>query len=700
MLRRISAFALLVVAPQLIAPPVTAQGTRADYERAFGLSERFTGLLTHDQVEPRWISPTQFFYDSHLGEGVTEQRLFDAETGHSTTEIEPGITEVEPLKAVDRSGTSEPRSEVAQPKATSPDGRWQIELRLGALLLNDTSSDDATRLASAPGRDDTFDLKALWSADSRYVVVNETVTGDGRVVHLIESSPRDQLQPKLHELAYPKPGDAIEWQRPRLFSVEGRSEVPLDPTLFPNPWSIEQIRWKPDSSTFSFVYNQRGHQVVRVLEADAKTGNVRTLVEEAPDTFVHYSEPSKCWLHRLDETGEALWTSERDGWNHLYLLGTGDEPTMKQLTRGPWVVREIVHVDAERRCVWFTAGGVVAGHDPYYRHLCRVGLDGTGFTVLTEGDGDHSVRWSPDGACFLDTYSRVDLPPVTELRRADDGALIGVVERADASALVAAGWRAPECFVAKGREGKTDIYGILCRPTDFDPTKKYPVVEEHYAGPHSAHCPKRFATLLRSQAMADLGFLVVQIDGRGTDQRGKAFHDVCWKNLVDAGLPDRMAWITALAEHEPALDLTRVGIRGTSAGGQTAMAALLHHGDFYRAAVSNCGCHDNRTDKVWWNEQWMGYPVGPHFAEQSNVTQAHKLRGDLMLIVGEMDRNVPPTATLQVVDALIRADKDFEFLFIPGGGHGARGGATGEYTKRRTWDFFVRKLHGVEPRGE
>jgi dipeptidyl aminopeptidase/acylaminoacyl peptidase len=518
------------------------------------------------------------------------------------------------------------------------------------------------------------------------------------MVHLIESSPQGQLQPKLHEQQYDKPGDETEWKRPRLFTTESAEEVAIELTEQGAPWSIERMRWKPDGTAFTVLFNQRGHQSVRLLEINT-SGAVRTLIDESSPTFVHYSGLSKCWLHRSEDGESAMWTSERDGWNHLYRidLATGEA---HQLTRGPWVVREIEHVDPERGEVWFYAGGVFAGQDPYYRHLCRVGFDGEGFVVLTNGDGDHSVRWSPEGDYILDTYSRVDLPPVTELRRACDGSLICEVQRADASRLIEAGWQSPERFVAKGRDGKTDIYGILCRPTNFDPAKKYPVVEEHYAGPHSSHCPKRFTVLHQSQEFAELGFVIVQVDGMGTDHRGKAFHDVCWRNLSDGGFPDRIAWLRAASQHEPAIDLTRVGIRGTSAGGQTGMAALWRHGDFYKACVSNCGCHDNRTDKVWWNEQWMGYPIGPHYHEQSNVTNAHKIKGDLLLIVGEMDRNVPPTSTLQVVDALIRADKDFGFLFVPGAGHGARHPVNGDYTTRRTWDFLVRNLLGVEPRSD
>ncbi|HZN66446.1 MAG TPA: S9 family peptidase, partial [Tepidisphaeraceae bacterium] len=261
----------------------------------------------------------------------------------------------------------------------------------------------------------------------------------------------------------------------------------------------------------------------------------------------------------------------------------------------------------------------------------------------------------------------------------------------DVSEWTAAGGRFPHRFVAKGRDGVTDIYGIIHRPRDFDPSRRYPVIESIYAGPQSAHVPKSFRARHGQQRLADRGLIVVQIDGMGTSHRSKQFHDVCWKNLGDAGLPDRIAWMKAASAKHPEMDLSRVGVYGGSAGGQNALGALLFHGDFYDAAVADCGCHDNRMDKVWWNEQWMGWPVGPEYAASSNVTHAHKLQGKLMLIVGELDRNVDPASTMQVANALVRADKDFDLLVIPGAGHGA---GSGPYGRRRTEEFFVRHLLG------
>jgi dipeptidyl aminopeptidase/acylaminoacyl peptidase len=381
--------------------------------------------------------------------------------------------------------------------------------------------------------------------------------------------------------------------------------------------------------------------------------------------------------------------SERDGWNHLYLIDAPSGTVKNQITSGNWVVRGVERVDDEQRVLYLKVSGIDPGQDPYHVHLVRVGYDGENLVRLTEGDGQHQWRFSPGDRYLIDTWSRVDMPPVTELREVASGRKVCELERADMSRLLETGWQPPERFVAKGRDGKTDIHGIIVRPTRFDPAKSYPVLEEIYAGPHSSFVPKSFGLHANLYEMAELGFVVVKIDGMGTSNRSKAFHDVCWQNLGDSGFPDRIAWMKAASKDRPWMDLSRVGIWGGSAGGQSAMRALIAHGDFYRAAVADCGCHDNRVDKIWWNEQWMGWPIGPHYDEQSNVTQAHRLQGDLMLIWGELDRNVDPASTLQVIDALIRADKDFEQLIVPGSGHGAAGHP---YAKRRQADFFMRKL--------
>ncbi|MBC7363138.1 MAG: prolyl oligopeptidase family serine peptidase, partial [Candidatus Aminicenantes bacterium] len=380
-------------------------------------------------------------------------------------------------------------------------------------------------------------------------------------------------------------------------------------------------------------------------------------------------------------------------WNHLYLYDGQTGQVKNQITKGEWVVRGVERVDEERRQVWFLGSGMYKGKDPYFLHLYRVNLDGSGLECFTEADANHTITLSPDLKYYVDLYSRVDMAPVMQLRRVEDKKVVMELEKADISGLIKAGWRAPEPFVAKGRDGKTDIWGIIIRPTNFNPKKKYPVVEYIYAGPHSSFVPKSFFAWNQMMSLAELGFIVVQIDGMGTSNRSKAFHDVCWKNLKDAGFPDRILWHKAVAAKYPYYDISRVGIYGTSAGGQNALAGLLFHPDFYKVGFAAAGCHDNRMDKIWWNEQWMGWPIGPEYEASSNTVNAYRLKGKLMLLVPELDTNVDPATTYQVVNALIKAGKDFELVVIPGANHGS-GGAFGE---RKRNDFFVRHLLGVQP---
>ncbi len=630
----------------------------------------------------------QHTYAGHVWLAVDGQgealAVFIAEDETTTAEINGQRT---PAPAVQTSRDEKPR------RGTSPDGQWRAFVRSHNVHLRNLETGEELALSDDGTAEDSYGDRLYWSPDSRRLVAVRTRKGEERKVYYVESAPKDRLQPKLHEFTYRKPGDRIPLHKPRLFDVPARKQIPVSDELFPNPWSIDDVRWAPDSSRFTFVYNQRGHQVLRIVAVDAETGAARAVVDETSKTFIDYA--FKQFAHYLDDTGEIIWMSERDGWNHLYLYDAQTGQVKNQMTKGPWVVRGVDFVDAEARQVWFRAGGIRPDQDPYYVHYCRVGFDGTGLVIVTEGNGTHSARFSPDRRYLVDRWSRVDLPPVTELRRSSDGSLVCELERADWSELLKTGWRPPERFVVKGRDGTTDIYGVIFRPSNFDPSENYPVIEEIYAGPQGAYVPKRFRSYYKAQAMAELGFIVVKIDGMGTSHRSKRFHDVCWKNLGDSGFPDRILWIKAAAGKYPYMDLTRVGIYGGSAGGQSALRALLAHGDFYKAAVADCGCHDNRMDKIWWNELWMGWPVGPHYEQQSNVTQAHKLQGRLLLIVGEKDQNVDPASTMQVVDALIKADKDFDLLVIPGRGHAA---AETPYGNRRRQDFFVRELLGAEPR--
>jgi dipeptidyl aminopeptidase/acylaminoacyl peptidase len=740
---------VVIVAAAFVAPRTgSAQGTKEDYARAASLRERTRDKVASARVVPHWFAGgDRFWYRSDRPDGTREFLVVDARTAarrpafdharlataltraaerpHEAARLPIERIEIDDEDegairfeahgkawrydpAADSLGPGAPLKPEAQTKgrtrtgtgrrdgrsprsAESPDGNFAVAVKENELRLRNTRTGEESVLSTGTA-DDGYDERVYWSPDASKLVALRTKKGDTRTVYLVESSPRDQLQPKLQSYDYLKPGDRLSIPRPHLFDVATRKEIPVSDELFANPWSLNQFAWSPDSSRFTFLYNQRGHQALRLIAIDAQTGAARAIIDERSDTFIDYSQ--KLFRHDVAETGEILWASERGGWNHLYLYDGRTGELENAITRGEWVVRGVDHVDEARRQVWFRAGGVRPGQDPYHIHHARVNFDGSGLVVLTEGDGTHEVEFSPDRSYLIDTYSRVDFPPVTELRRGADGSLICVLEQADASALLATGWQIPERFVAKGRDGATDIYGVIYRPTNFDPAREYPVIEQIYAGPQGAFVPKRFSVLYSGQELAELGFVVVQIDGMGTNWRSKAFHNVCWKNLADAGFPDRILWMKAAAAKYPCMDLSRVGVYGGSAGGQNALGAVLFHGDFYKVAAADCGCHDNRMDKIWWNEAWMGWPIGPHYEACSNVTNAHRLQGKLLLTVGELDRNVDPASTMQVVNALIKAGKDFDFVVFPGSGHGAGGRGYGD---RRRRDFFVRHLLDVEP---
>ncbi|MDX1314671.1 MAG: prolyl oligopeptidase family serine peptidase, partial [Eudoraea sp.] len=450
------------------------------------------------------------------------------------------------------------------------------------------------------------------------------------------------------------------------------------------------FKWKNGSASLSFEYNKRGHQEYRVIEIDCSSGDTKVLIKEESKTFFHYS--GKKYRYDLKDDKGIIWASERDGWNHLYMYDLKGN-VKNQITTGNWVVRNVVWVDEDNEQVIFTASGREKG-DPYFINYYRIKFDGSGLRRLSDGHGNHRAFFSPDKKYFIDTWSTVSTPPVSVLRSTQTGRELMKLEEADISALTNAGWLTPEVFSSKGRDGKTDIWGVIFKPTNFDPEKTYPVIEYIYAGPHNSFVPKSFRPYFGNiQPLAELGFIIVQIDGMGTSNRSKAFHDVCFGNLKDAGLPDRILWIKDAAARFKYMDIDKVGIYGTSAGGQSSTGALLFHPEFYKVAVSSCGCHDNRMDKIWWNEQWMGWPVGKEYAESSNIENAYRLEGKLLLINGEMDFNVDPASTTQLVDALIKANKNFDYLFVPGMGHSSGG----KYGERKRRDFFVKHILGIDP---
>lgn len=569
----------------------------------------------------------------------------------------------------------------------SPDKQWQAYVENGNLFVKPAAGGTAIQFTKDGTPDKPYGA-IRWSPDSKYLAGYYINTVKDDPVYYILSSVAGTTRGQLRSQPYKQPGDPWSVYTLYLFNLQQQKAIKVntEPVDFLNP---PALTWRSDNANL-FIYEKtdRGHQRFRVIEVDAAANTIRNIVDEKTKTFIYND---RNYRYYLPTTNQLIRTSEQDGWRHLFLV---DLVTAKEqlITKGNWVVRGVDSIDAIKKEIWFRASGLNAGEDPYNIHYYRIGFDGNNLKPLTPATGNHTVVFSADKTFYTDTYSQVNVAPKTVLSRTADGKDILLLEEADLSEYNKSGVHPPEVFVAKGRDGVTDIWGIVSKPSDYDPTKKYPVLENIYAGPHDAFVPKNFVPYSEMQSLAELGFIVVMIDGMGTANRSKAFHDVCWQNIADAGFPDRILWIKALAQKYPYVDADRVGLYGTSAGGQNTMGGLLFHPEFYKAGVSACGCHDNRIDKQWWNEQWMGYPVGKHYDEQSNITNAAKLQGSLMLIVGEADTNVPPESTYRLADALIKAGKIFDFLSVPGMGHGD-GGSYGRMKKR---DFFVKHLLGVD----
>ncbi|HEV2276673.1 MAG TPA: DPP IV N-terminal domain-containing protein [Acidobacteriaceae bacterium] len=731
----------------------SAQLTRADFDRALNLQEKYRGLVVDLPDAPAWEEKSDLFVYRKTVPGGAEfievdaasskkQPAFDQEKLAAALSAASG----EPVKPLDLpfmrfrftdqhaaiefrvqntgwrcdlkayscakqqrdSGEDEygyddtPHAVNSLEKTKdSPDGKWKAFVENYNVWVRSADGKQKLALSEDGSEDNYYSLgTVVWSPDSARLVAYRIRPGYRRLVRYVESSPKDQLQPEYSTMVYPKAGDVLALQQPVLFVVAEKHEILIENALFPNPYDLTHAVWWKDSRGFTFEYNQRGHQMYRIIEVDAKSGQARALITEQSNTFIDYRplvmnqfDTGKRYRHDINDGREIIWASERDGWEHLYLIDGTTGAVKNQITKGDWVVRAVNHVDDEKRQIWFEASGMNPGEDPYFVHAYRINFDGTGLTPLTPSEANHHVEFSDDGKYSVDLSSRIDLAPTLTLYRTEDNKELMTVEHADISKLVAAGWHAPEVFKAKGRDGKTDIWGVIYRPANFDAKKKYPVIEDIYAGPQGSFVPKSFSA--RAEPLTELGFVVVQVDGMGTNNRSKAFHDVAWHNLKDAGFPDRILWHKAVAAKYPWYDISRVGVFGTSAGGQSAMGALLFHPEFYKVAVSNSGCHDNRMDKIWWNEQWMGWPVGPQYSESSNVDNAWRLQGKLMLVWGEMDHNVDPSSTPQVVNALIKAHKVFSMLEIPGADHGTRG-PWARYTERNLDDFFVQNLLGQQ----
>jgi len=632
--------------------------------------------------------------------------------------------------ACSRGKRSEPPAADA---ARSPDGRWDVLVREHNLWLRAVETGEERSLTEdgEPGYGygstlasplDSAGLAApdtpvaIWSPDSRRFVSCQIDQRLAQYLHLVQSAPKDgTTRPRLHSYAYPLPGDeAVPQAEVYCFGVSDEEPVkaalpPLPMLYYGSPLSPTWLWWPEDGGRVFLLTRDRGYLGYRLHEIDTTTGAARTVVEERAERAI---DPYLLWaavnIRVIADGAQVIWYAPRDGWGHLYLYDTRTGALLRQLTTGPYNVAEIVHVDEAGRWLYFTAVGREADRDPYYPHLYRVSLDGSQPELLTPEDAAHTVQVAPSGRYFLDTYSRLDLPPVTLVRGAA-GEEIRELERADVEALLATGWRPPERFSAKARDGVTDVYGAIFRPSRFDANRTYPVIDNIYGGPQVNQVPTSYADSApfggptrsgrgrgywHAQALAELGFVVVMIDGLGMPGRAKAFSDFSYRNLSDGGIRDHIAVLQQLGDRYPSLDLSRVGIFGHSAGGYASTRAIFSYPDFYKVCVASAGNHDHRLDKAVWVERYMGLPVDDHYREQANQSLAHQLQGKLLLIHPEMDENVHPASTMVVVDALIKANKDFDLLILPNLPHFCDGDP---YFVRKRWDYFVRHLLGVEP---
>lgn len=720
-----------------------AQGTVEDYNRAFGLRAKYDGKMIHGNVRPQAIRGTHKFWYTDRDENGTVYQIVDAEA-NTKKDLFNKAKLVEELKSQTETEFNENRlplnnlrvdkdskmyfdfakchwtydttndvltkgdsirewrrgpqrhwMEVPDEKdgrSESPDRKETIIFKENNLFVVNNSTKAERQLTNDGVDTNYYSSYGSWSGDGKYYATVKITPAPKRYVYYIDSSPKDQLQPKLITQEYAKPGDSLNYRVPVIIEVASGRVIEPSTELFQKQYYVTAPRWDSNNKTVTFEFNERGHKHFRVLELSAETGKVRTLIEEQSDKYVNYTRQFR---YDFQDGKRILWMSERDNYCHLYLYDRSKgETAYKQVTKGEWYVRGVQKVDEKNGVVYFSANGMNKNEDPYLIHYYKINLNGKGLVCLTPEEGNHSVTYTEDMAYLIDTYSTVLKAPVTVLRSSKNGKILQTLETADISRLEANGWKAPEVFVAKGRDGQTDMWGLIQRPSNFDPNKKYPVIEYIYSGPGDQYVPKSFTPWLWNLAdLAELGFIVVQLDAMGTSFRSKAFEEVCYKNLKDAGFPDRIAWIKAAAEKYPYMDIENMGIYGCSAGGQEALGALLFHGDFYKVGYSACGCHDNRMDKIWWNEQWMGYPIDSSYSECSNRDNAYRLKGKLMLVVGELDDNVDPSSTFQVVDALQKAGKNFEFIYLPGAHH-TMGESFGEHKR---YDFFVKNLLNVDP---
>ncbi|MDP2955517.1 MAG: DPP IV N-terminal domain-containing protein [Longimicrobiales bacterium] len=727
--------------------------TAEDYAQAERfLSANMGPLVLGGSVRPTWLEGDRFWYRNDMAEGAefvlvdparrTRARAFDHEgvarglsaaTGEAVRpfalpftrfDFADGGIRVEVAEktwicdpAAGRCAEEARATGAGRDEALSPDGTEAAFIRAHNLWVRDVATGAETRLTTDGIEDFGYATDnagwtksdrpvVLWSPDSRKIA---TFQHDARGVGEMGLVSTVAGAPRIEVWKYPLPEDTVIFRISRVVvHLDGprvvRLRMPPDQhrsTICDHIYcngTFSDVQWSDDGRQLAFVSSSRDHKEARLRVADPETGVVRDVMDERVETFFESGFDMVNW-RVLFGTNEVLWWSQRDDWGHLYLHDLGTGALKRQITSGAWNVLQVRHLDEEARTLWFTGAGREKG-DPYFDYLYSVSLDRGEPRILTPDSAHHTITMSPSGRFFVDSWSTPLEPPVTVLRDAR-GREVLKLETADVSRLVAAGWKAPIPFITKARDGVTDLYGLLYTPTDLDPSKKYPVVNYLYPGPQTGSIGSRsFSPSRRDhQALAELGFIVVEVDAMGTPKRSKSFHAAYYGNMGDNGLADQVTTIRQLAERNPWMDIDRVGIWGHSGGGFASTAGILRFPDFYKVAVSQAGNHDNRIYEDDWGEKWQGLleknPDGTMSHDnQANQLVARNLKGKLLLAHGTMDSNVPPNNTLAVVDSLIAANKDFDLIMLPNRRHGF---GNEPYMQRRRWDYFVKNLLGAEP---
>ncbi|MEZ4775609.1 MAG: prolyl oligopeptidase family serine peptidase [Bacteroidia bacterium] len=669
-----------------------------DYQRAdFFQWKNVRNHLYTSEVTPHWLPDNSgFWYEEITREGTHRKRA--------------DLREMEILDYLAVDSTF--RTSVDPLISRSPDGKWLAFARDFNLFVRNTETGEEIALSTAGKKNyeygatyGWFDLmegetenrpqnfSVQWSYDSKKILTQICDFTRAEKMYLLDWAKPELFRPRLLSYYRGSPGDTtLIYEIPVIFDLEKLTETRID--IKPVPHFIPlRLEWSADGQRLFGGTWERGFKKMDILSVNATDGAVKVLYSEESPTHVD----NRMFTMVINEQIQKIFfTSERNGWNQLYAVGIADGK-LETVTHGEFVIWRIVHTDAEEKMFYFLASGKEKGRNPYFSHLYCVGFDGTGMKLLTKEDAHHEVDFSPDGRYFVDNYSTVGQPTISVLRNARNGKTLMELSKADASDLYRKGWKNPEPFVATGRDGKTEIYGALWKPTNFDPARKYPIIDASYTGPHTQVFPKSFLEGLRNnnQPLAELGFIVVAVDGMGTIGRGRAFSDVSYKNM-GYNLTDHVLAIRQLGKKYSWIDTTRVGIFGHSAGGYDAAHGLLQFPDFYKVGVASSGDHDFRMEKAWWPEMYMGWPVDSAYHQQSNITMAANLKGKLLIVHGGLDHNVNPSTTFKLAEAFVNAGKDFDMLILPSQEHGYRGNAQDFFTKKR-WNYFVTHLLGAEP---